>query len=31
VHQHTLEIPDERTWASVIEGLREGGYLIEED
>lgn len=31
VHQHTLEIPDERTWASVIEGLRERGYLIEED
>lgn len=30
VHLHTLEVPDEATWSSVLEGLREKNYLLEE-
>ena len=30
VHLHTLELPDETTWISVLDGLREKNYLIEE-
>ena len=30
VHLHTLEVPDETTWRSVLDGLREKNYLLEE-
>ncbi len=30
VHLHTLEVPDEATWQSVLEGLKEKNYLLEE-
>ncbi len=30
VHLHTLEVSDETAWYSVLEGLREKNYLIEE-
>lgn len=30
VHLHTLEVPDETTWSSVLDGLREKNYLLEE-
>ena len=30
VHLHTLEVPDEATWYSVLDGLREKNYLLEE-
>ena len=31
VHLHTLEVPDERTWSSVVDALREKGYLLEDE